>query len=302
MEIIIKTLKEKKPSISPSSLKTYSSTLNAFYYKNHPAKSPMNIDWFNNQEKIINLLKDYNINSRKTMYSAIIAMIDKSDLYKKAMMADITTKNNENISQLKSKTQEENWIEYPEIIKKVDLEIKKNKALLISRSGDLSAKEMERLTLLMILCLTTGKFIPPRRNMDWNLMKYKNYDEKTDNYVDIDIHEHKYDFVFNKYKTDKTYHEQRIAIPLGLQPIMIDYIKHLDEGDYLLSKRNGSPFAQNDIGKLLSEFFGKKIGTSMLRHIYLSNLYKDIPALSQMQKVATEMGHSTNMALEYIKK
>jgi hypothetical protein len=83
---------------------------------------------------------------------------------------------------------------------------------------------------------------------------------------------------------------------------MIDYIKHLSDGDFLLSKRNGSPFVQNDIGKVLSEFFGKKIGTSMLRHIYLSNLYKDIPALSQMQKTATEMGHSTSMALEYIKK
>jgi len=302
MEIIKNTIKDNKPSISPSSLKTYSSTLNAFYYRHHPAKSVLDVSWFDDQQKIIDLLKDYNINSRKTMYSAIIAMVDKNDLYKKAMMADITTKNNENVDQIKSKTQEENWIDYPEIIKKVDLEIKKDKALLISRSGELNTKEMEKLTLLMILCLTTGKFIPPRRNMDWNLMKWKNYDEKTDNYVDIDIHEHRYDFVFNKYKTDKTYHTQRIPIPLALQPIMIDYIKHLSDGDFLLSKRNGSPFVQNDIGKVLSEFFGKKIGTSMLRHIYLSNLYKDIPALSQMQKTATEMGHSTSMALEYIKK
>jgi hypothetical protein len=302
MEIIKKAIKDNKPTISESSLKTYSSTLNAFYYRHHPAKSPFNIAWFDKQQDIIDLLKDANINSRKTMYSAIIAMVPDNSLYKKAMMADIATKNTEAVEQTKSKTQEENWIDFPEIIKKVDLEIKKDKPLLISRSGELSPKEMEKLTLLMILCLTTGKFIPPRRNMDWNLMKWREYDEKTDNYVDIDIHEHKYDFVFNKYKTDKTYHEQRIPIPLALQPIMLDYIKHLSEGDYLLTKRNGSPFVQNDIGKVLSDFFGKKIGTSMLRHIYLTNLYKDIPALSSIQKTATEMGHSTNMALEYIKK
>jgi hypothetical protein len=40
----------------------------------------------------------------------------------------------------------------------------------------------------------------------------------------------------------------------------------------------------------------------MLRHIYLTNKYKDIPALSKMEEVAADMGHSVSTAMEYIKK
>jgi hypothetical protein len=39
----------------------------------------------------------------------------------------------------------------------------------------------------------------------------------------------------------------------------------------------------------------------MLRHIYLSNIYKDMPALKKMEQTAEQMGHSLNQALEYVK-
>jgi hypothetical protein len=51
----------------------------------------------------------------------------------------------------------------------------------------------------------------------------------------------------------------------------------------------------------LNEIFGKKISTSMLRHIYLTNKFKGID-LSELQKTATEMGNSPMQALMYIKK
>jgi hypothetical protein len=140
--------------------------------------------------------------------------------------------------------------------------------------------------------------------MDLNLLKYKNYDDKKDNYVQIDPHKQIYNLVFNKYKTDKTYQGQVIEIPVALRPILIDFIRHKseDDGDFLLTKRNGSPFQNNDLGKVLEGFFKKKIGTSMLRHIYLSEKYKDLPALNEMKETAREMGHSVGQALEYIKK
>lgn len=304
MELIRKTIKDNKPTIGDSTLRTYSSMLNSFYYKHHDKDSAMKLAWFADQTKIIDLLKDTNMNSRKTMLAALIALEKNNDLYKKSMMKDIVSKKAETETQVKSETQQENWMDYPEIIKKVDGELAKCMPLLESKVGEIDAGEMSKLTLLVILCLTTGKYIPPRRNLDYNLMKYKNYNEKEDNYVVINHHKQIYKFVFNKYKTDKTYHKQEIEIPVALRPILMDYIRHKDDSgsDYLLSKRNGNSFQNNDIGKLLETFFKKKIGTSMLRHIYLSNLYKDVPALEQMNKTAAEMGHSTNMALQYVKK
>jgi hypothetical protein len=304
MEVLSKAIKANKPNISASSLKTYCSTLKAFYYRHHDPDDELKISWFENQDKIISLLKDANVNSRKTMFSAIISMVKDNEKYKKAMMADITTKKEEMITQEKSPAQEENWIDYPEIVKKVDSELTKCMPLLTSHAGHLDSSEIQKLTGLMILCLTTGKYIPPRRNMDLNLLKYKNYDDKKDNYVQIDPHKHIYNLVFNKYKTSGTYEGQVIEMPLGLRPIIIDFIRHKgeDDSDYLLTKKNGSPFQNNDIGKVLEGFFKKKIGTSMLRHIYLSNKYKDIPALTEMKETAREMGHSVGQALEYIKK
>ena len=40
----------------------------------------------------------------------------------------------------------------------------------------------------------------------------------------------------------------------------------------------------------------------MLRHIYLTNIYKDVPRLNQMEHLADEMGHSVSTAMEYIKR
>jgi len=40
----------------------------------------------------------------------------------------------------------------------------------------------------------------------------------------------------------------------------------------------------------------------MLRHIFLTNQYKDIPRLNDMENLASQMGHSLNTALQYVKR
>ena len=66
-------------------------------------------------------------------------------------------------------------------------------------------------------------------------------------------------------------------------------------------KSNGTKFSIQNITRELNTIFGKNISTSMLRHIYLSNLYKDIPKLNLMIKTAADMGHSVGEAMKYIK-
>ena len=40
----------------------------------------------------------------------------------------------------------------------------------------------------------------------------------------------------------------------------------------------------------------------MLRHIYLTDVYKDIPKINKMENLADQMGHSVSTAMEYIKR
>jgi len=54
---------------------------------------------------------------------------------------------------------------------------------------------------------------------------------------------------------------------------------------------DGSPLtAVNSITRILNKIFGKKVGSSMLRHIYLSSKYGDIK--EEQKEDARAMGHS----------
>ena len=112
--MLLNILKKNKPNITESSLKTYNSTLTNFYYENHPKNSNIDINWFDNQDEIINILK--NKNNRKRILAALMAITDNNDKYKKLMYDDLKIYNEEQDKQLKTDKQKENWIEYDKII------------------------------------------------------------------------------------------------------------------------------------------------------------------------------------------
>jgi len=56
-----------------------------------------------------------------------------------------------------------------------------------------------------------------------------------------------------------------------------------------------------DITRLLNKIFGKSVGSSMLRNMYLSNKYSNI--IENLKKDTTDMGTSVDVALStYIQK
>jgi hypothetical protein len=63
---------------------------------------------------------------------------------------------------------------------------------------------------------------------------------------------------------------------------------------------DGEPIvAVNAITRVLNKVFGKKVGSSLLRHIYLSSKYGD--TLAEMKKDSAAMGHSLEVQKTYIK-
>jgi len=287
-------IKERKEGISENTIRTYTSLLRSLYYKHHEKGSEMNFKWFNDQDTIIEHLKNMPAASRKTTYSALVCIADDNEKYRKVMMEDANNYNKMIKTQTKTEKQETNWKSYDEIKKIYESNYAKAKPLLNSKD-ELNKKDYAMLEDFIILSLTSGYWIPPRRSTDWVELKIKNYNPKEDNCIV------KGNFVFNKYKTAKFYHEQIIPIPKGLKLILAKYIKH-NKSEWLINDHNGNKMTNVKLSQRLNKIFdGLKISTSMLRHIYLSDKLKDIPKLQELEQMAHDMGHSVNEALEYVK-
>jgi hypothetical protein len=172
-------------------------------------------------------------------------------------------------------------------------------------SKNITPEQFTELLHWLVLSLYTE--VQPRRNQDyldmWVVKKWKE-DMPTDkNYLDIATQQ----FIFNKFKTQKTYGQQKISIPPSLMSVVQVYLKHhpLVKGNKTKTTEfkflvfpDGTPLtAVNAITRILNRIFGKKIGSSMLRHIFLSSKYD----IKEMENDATAMGHSVEEQKNYLR-
>ena len=288
-------IRSNKPGISTSSIKTYMSLLKSLYYKKHEkSHADINCDWFNEQDEIIKLLEDKAPSSRKTTYAALIAIAKDNEKYKECLLNDGKTYDKFIKTQTKTEVQENNWKDFGEIKEIYETMYAKVKPLLSMKTID--AKDYKKLQDFIILSLTSGYWMPPRRSMDWVDFKIKNVDKSKDNYME------KNEFIFNKYKTAKFYETQKVEIPKGLKAILTKFVK-LNPHEYLITNDKGNKITNVRLTQILNHIFGNNISTSMLRHIYLTDKLKDIPKLEELEKLQAEMGQGTlSQQLEYVKR
>ena len=284
-------LKELRPNLSEGSLKTYTSILKNLHKKVFENKDIEKSD-FNESRRILTHLQDMPANKRKTILSALVVMTDKNE-YREMMNGDVSDYNKEIQKQEKSETQQDNWIETDQIREVFDkLE---NDAKILFKKSNKTNSDMQQIQNYVIIALLGGIFIPPRRS-EYVYMKIRNVNKDEDNYID------KNKFVFNKYKTSKTYGKQEVAIPQQLKNILNRWIA-INDGDYLLRDKNGNPMTSIKLNQYMNRIFGgKKIAVNAMRHTYLTDKYKQTSEENKkLAKDMTEMGSSTNMADTYIK-
>jgi integrase len=268
------------------------------YYREHSRDEPFELSFFTNEKKIMELLENKAPSTRKTYLAAIVVLNGKehvNEFIQKQMQEDSTESDRVASTQTKSEKQKNNWEDY-ESIKQLQTTYETEALkILNSKTKTLHDHEQEILNKYMMLTLSSGVYFPPRRS-EMVFIKVKDPDTKTDNYIDMKTDE----MIYNKYKTAKTYGTQRVKFPAPFKSILKKYLAKTSGQTYLL-EQNGKPYTANQITRELNTVFGKKISTSMLRHIYLSSIYKDIPALNRMKQTAEEMGHDLKSALEYVK-
>lgn len=298
MQDISDKLKESR-GLSEPSIKLYIRQLTTL----NNNESFKNLNFLKNVNNILSKLNDYKENTKKSYLSAIEAVLS---VFKKNKLYN-TYKNllDEKIQDYKNKDKNEvdekenkNWISMDEI-----KEIKNNLLENIKTKKNFSSNDWNNLLKVFLISLYTE--LPPRRNQDYLLCFIVKKNKKTlnndVNYLILDEDK----FIFNKYKTSKSGGQQIINFSdnNNFKAILNLYLKHhpllkSTKGMVpLLVDNKGTPAsAPNWITRILNKTFKKKVGSSMLRKIYLTNKYGDqLDKLKEMRADAGLMGNSVGV-------
>jgi len=282
MEVLIpKTLREKHPTISDSSVKTYSSTLRGILKQVFPKESP-SLDLFQNTQTILLHYDDAPPQTKLNKLNALLS-ITGNEVYRTEMLKTHELKRAETRKQVKNEKQQECSLEQSQL---KDLwTTLKTAADHIYKKKDRTDDDLQILQQFVLLSLMGGIFIPPRRSMDYCLFKIKDPTEEF-NYLS------KNKLVFNKYKTAKTYGKQEVSIPKELKSILTKWIKN-NPTEWLLFDTKRQPLTAVKINQRFEKLFGKKCSVNSLRHSYLTDKYSEhIPMRREMEQDFKDMGSS----------
>jgi hypothetical protein len=295
-------IKKNRPNLAHSSIRTYCSIL-ANLSKQLGRKFLSPEDCVKDHKMIIEHLKDLEPKIRKTRLSALVVYCDgdtKNDsaieAFRTKMMDDGKKSEEEKDDQKMNEKQKEAMIPLADVMK-MYADLEKEVTPLFKRES-LDKRQFGKVQMYVLLsCLL---LIPPRRSLDYTEFKLRDIDKEANNYLIVE--KRKPYFVFNVYKTAKKYKTQKEEIPAKLQKIINSWAK-LNPHEWLLMNSNQSnKITPTQLTSMLYSFFGKPISTSMLRHIYLTDKYGNMPSIKDMQQTASEMGHSMHEMLTYIKK
>jgi hypothetical protein len=217
-------------------------------------------------------------------------MLNKKDELEKADTGEMT------------ETQAENWINWDDVKAKYE-ELRKDVDGFYKKK---TIDESQYNVLLTYAILSLYVLVPPRRNKDYQLMNvvdaFTSDMDKNFNYYNLSGKR----FIFNNYKTAKKYGRFDSPVPITLQRALSKYLKHRDtrlpaddrDNKPMLLKYDGTPMLRsNDITKLLNKVFGKNIGSSMLRHIFITDKYGDLFKATKSDSEA--MAHSLDEQRKY---
>jgi integrase len=313
-ESIVNLLKEKK-NLSDSSITVYLRNLKKLN-DDIPYKD---FKFLIDSKKIEEKLKDYKENTKRNYLISIVSVLSLYPQKKQIkklhdIYYDLMMKKNDQIKKevapedLTAK-QEENWMSWDQV-KQVYKSLEETVDKFVNSEV---INEVQYNQLLSYMILSLYVLLEPRRNKDYQLMvivkQYKKSPETSLlNYLDLTNKK----FIFNNYKTSKKYGPKEIAIPDDLYKVIEKYLKHhilLRHSKTKLTATNQFPFLVNyggspldkvnSITRILNKTFGKAIGSSMLRHIFLTGKFG--PVLEEQKKIAGNMAHSVEQQKDYIK-
>jgi hypothetical protein len=278
-------------------------------------------------KKVIDFIDDKSLSAQRVLLASILVALSPSgrgkykkgyDEVAKKYTRYLTTQAkayDDNIkTQKKSAKQAGNWVTMKELQK-----VRKKYLSNIKRIGYTQkdnhfkkGKEKRHRDLLQKYLVASLYLLhEPRRNSYANMKIINNKDynklsdgEKKDNNYLVIVSRNKKFFSLGNYKTSKKYGVQEIPIKKELNTVLNLWLK-FNDSEYLLLNSRGQKMTTNGLTKFLQKTFeptGKKISSTMLRHIFLSEEF-DPEVYKKMKETAEAMGHSVAEQQEvYVKK
>ena len=269
-----------------------------------------NIDFLKDYTKVKNELKNISLSTQKTYLASIIVVMDALDADEtllnkyKVLLQDTKSVYNEDLKG-REKTAKETgqWVnikDLEKVLKKLGKEVRDRN---IGKKETLTRSDMKLLQKLVVASLYLLDN-DPRRNVYATMDIVKSTDdiEKDKNYLVVKGRNKKW-FMIQDQKSKKFKGPQKIPVNTKLNKILNLWLKY-NTSTHLILNSKGNKMNTNQLTKYLNTIFsgtGKKISTTMIRKIFLSNEFG--ATLTRMEKTAENMGHTTKTAQKnYIKK
>ena len=304
-------IREARPNVRDSTINKYVQGINKLHsllVGNTPIK---NLDFLKNKEKVTKAIEDkYTSNTSANLFNVIVVALKADD--GNAKLAEYYSEKRdhehsiyESVVRSNKKTvkQEENWVTLEEVDKVLsvlnehfqeiyDQFLETNK---LSRRQYLKAQEF--------IVLAIHRQIPMRNDlagMAWGIVTGVNWINKDGD---------KFKFNLETYKTSGKYGRRDIVVEDETLNSNIEKFSQMNhfmqtsEVKYFILNSKMEKMSSNGLTKLLNKIFSrdldKKISSSMLRHIYLSDKYSK--ELQERKKDSHNMMHSLQQQKDYIK-
>jgi len=312
---IYQVIKKSRPNLKESSIKTYINNLNKLA-KELGIKKINNLIFLQNGGNVMRTIKKKKEGTQKTYLASIVVILKAIDAKKNLIdfytehMNELMEKYNTQLNKKeKTESQAENWIELPELKKEIEKQGKEITRMRLWNKSKLTPAEYDQIQRYVAGALyVISDENPPLRSdyADMKLICSNDYsklskEELKENYI-VDVSSRNKFFHLGDYKTNKTYGIKKIKVSKKLNNILNKWFK-INESGYLLVNNRKKPMTNNSLSKYINKVFegtGKKIGLSLIRHIYISHHFKDID--DKKKEVSEKMLHSQSMQDDYIKK
>lgn len=310
----------EKRNIKDKSLKAYMIALKRIYREvtdNDDYESNLfnNVGFLKKKyfKKVLSFLNTLKLPTRKNYMAAILVALtaknndDDKDIileYRNNLDLIANEYNDLIANKHKSEKLETNWTTMDNL-KKIVARHKRS----IKEKGLLSKTDYNNSDLDLYQRYLAGSLytlLPPVRNdyADMKIISFKEYNKlenKNNNYLVI-VGKSKKFFSFGAYKTSDVYGVKIVQIPSTLNKIINKWLEHNKTGFFLINKQKKA-LSDNGLTKLLNKVFedtNKNIGSTIIRHIYLSEKYSDVN--NEKEKDSFVMGHSLATQKDYVKK
>jgi len=313
---IIEQIKAIKPNLKLNSIQTYIVSLKKIKREINNDVDLDNPDFLLDTKKVLKIIdKDAYITTKKNRLTAIVVYLKSFDNKKYLEAIDDYSKQMERLgaeyntqqkNQKLTDKQKANWIElsdFDDVIEKIYDEIE--------AEGLVKKKELNNRDYALLQSYILLRFYRqyPLRNdlAQVKIIRSKKQDDGKQNY--LLLRPTSCYLILNVYKTSKIYGKRSYKLDGNLHKL-VKLLVFFNKSDYLFTRYDRQhPLSSNDLTKLLQRLFmkytGKSIGSSLLRHIQISEYRENDPTLKEIdeknKEIENKFLHSSDMNNEYRK-